>query len=253
VVGGSTSSASAPITISAQGISHVSCTATDGHANSGARAGSTNTATVKLDTVAPSVVLAGVRGGATYQFGAAPAATCSTTDATSGVATASVRTVTGPANGLGTFTVRCSAATDHAGNVRAALVGTYRVVAATSGVVSPSSGSSWKRGKTVAVTLPLTGATRRALADATSARLAATRAVKAVLHARTATGRVSAAAFCAYLRSTHRLACSLRLPASLVAGAYWIDVQENLGWGFVTVPRAAGSRLPNPVRITVTR
>ncbi len=52
-----TPSASASLTVSAEGINNVSCTADDSAGNSGAEPGSSNTATVKIDTGAPDVVL----------------------------------------------------------------------------------------------------------------------------------------------------------------------------------------------------
>jgi hypothetical protein len=50
-----TNSASATLTVSAEGIHNVTCTAKDGANNSGAASGSSNTGTVKIDTIAPTV------------------------------------------------------------------------------------------------------------------------------------------------------------------------------------------------------
>jgi hypothetical protein len=57
-----TTSASASLTVSTQGTNNVSCEATDGAspANTGAASGSTNTATIKLDSVAPGAPTANV-------------------------------------------------------------------------------------------------------------------------------------------------------------------------------------------------
>lgn len=71
----------------------------------------------RIDKSAPVVAVTGVNNGATYVVGSVPAATCSTTDALSGVATQATATVTGGgAGGLGVFTVTCSGGVDRAGN-----------------------------------------------------------------------------------------------------------------------------------------
>lgn len=57
LVGGGTSSASQTLTFSGEGTHNISCTATDGASNSGAAAGSSNTATIMIDTVAPTLTL----------------------------------------------------------------------------------------------------------------------------------------------------------------------------------------------------
>ena len=52
----------------------------------------------------PGVDVTGVSDGATYTLGDVPTATCSTTDALSGVArTASLQVAGGTSNGVGTF------------------------------------------------------------------------------------------------------------------------------------------------------
>ncbi|GAA3707219.1 hypothetical protein GCM10022399_24940 [Terrabacter ginsenosidimutans] len=82
---------------------------------------------INVDTVKPVVTIGGVKDGATYTVGAAPTATASATDATSGLAApASGSRTGGTANGVGTFTYTATA-TDKAGNVGTATV-TYKVV-----------------------------------------------------------------------------------------------------------------------------
>lgn len=54
--GFNTPSATASLTVSGDGVHDVSCTATDGATNSGAADGSANTATVRIDTTAPSLI-----------------------------------------------------------------------------------------------------------------------------------------------------------------------------------------------------
>ena len=94
-------------------------------------AGNKNVAGVsaRIDKSTPVVAVAGVSNGATYTLGGVPAATCSTTDALSGVATQATVAVTGGApDGLGLFTVTCSGATDRAGNSSQPVTITYTVV-----------------------------------------------------------------------------------------------------------------------------
>ncbi|HST25471.1 MAG TPA: hypothetical protein VLJ76_05740, partial [Gaiellaceae bacterium] len=55
ITGVGTPTASAPITVSSQGTTNVNCTATDSATNNGAGPGSSASASVKLDSVAPSV------------------------------------------------------------------------------------------------------------------------------------------------------------------------------------------------------
>ena len=83
----------------------------------------------RIDKSAPVVAVTGVNNGATYTLGGVPAATCSTTDALSGVATQATVAVTGGApDGLGLFTATCSSATDRAGNSSQPVAITYTVV-----------------------------------------------------------------------------------------------------------------------------
>ncbi|MCO5177919.1 MAG: PxKF domain-containing protein [Thermomicrobiales bacterium] len=77
------------------------------------------------DATAPVVTVAGVADGSTYPASSVPVASCTTTDATSGVATqATVSTTGGP---VGDITVTCAGATDNAGNTAAAASATYSV------------------------------------------------------------------------------------------------------------------------------
>jgi hypothetical protein len=64
VTGLNTTSASGTLSVSAEGINSIVATATDGQGNSGAAAGSNNTATIKIDTVLPTLtkVLSGTLG-----------------------------------------------------------------------------------------------------------------------------------------------------------------------------------------------
>jgi len=94
-----------------------SCSATSGGGSSGPV-----TVTIKRDATAPPVSVTGIADGATYLLDAVPAATCATTDAMSGVATAAALSVGYP-GGVGSFTLTCSGAMDIAGNTGSASVG----------------------------------------------------------------------------------------------------------------------------------
>ena len=110
-------------TLAAQGTNSVTGTAVD---NAGNKA-TVTVGGIKIDTVAPVVTIGGIKDGATYTLGAAPSATASATDATSGLAAAAKGSTTGgSANGVGTFTYTATA-TDLAGNVGTASA-TYTVV-----------------------------------------------------------------------------------------------------------------------------
>jgi hypothetical protein len=150
VSGIGTSAASATISVSAQGISTVACTATDESGNS-----SSESASVKIDTVAPVSSIQGLGSG---QFTAStlPSLSCAATDATSGVDNQGSLAVTGGnANGVGAFSAACSGATDVAGNSAASSNGSYRVsYADPSGIlqpINPDNTSVFKRGHGVPV------------------------------------------------------------------------------------------------------
>ena len=74
------------------------------------------------------MLLTGVSEGATYNFGSVPTASCSTTDALSGVATQATLSLSGGnGDGSGNFTATCSGASDLAGNSAAPVSVTYTV------------------------------------------------------------------------------------------------------------------------------
>jgi len=90
---------------------------------------------VGRDTTPPQVGVTGVADGATYIYGQVPTAGCSTTDATSGVATnATLSMIGGP---LGQVTARCAGAMDNAGHTSSAGV-TFTVLDDTSPDITPS-------------------------------------------------------------------------------------------------------------------
>jgi Tol biopolymer transport system component len=138
VTGLGTPGASAQLTVSAEGVNNVSCTAIDSAGNSGAAAGSSNTATVQIDTVAPAILITLPANGGTYTLNTAVASNYSCSDATSGVAAC-----VGPvANGANFSTSPVSAhaftvnATDVAGN-QAQATNNYNIIYNFSGFSPP--------------------------------------------------------------------------------------------------------------------
>jgi microsomal dipeptidase-like Zn-dependent dipeptidase len=116
---------------------------------------------INIDLTAPVVVINGITDGAAYDLGAVPPATCTTTDALSGVATAAVASVTGgTSNSVGTYSVTCNGAGDIAGNTGAASA-TFAVHYVFNGFVSPIANlpvvNAIKAGQTVPVKFGLGG------------------------------------------------------------------------------------------------
>ena len=102
-------------------------------------AGNTGTAAyaVSVDKTAPMVTVTGVTDGAVYTLGAVPAASCSTSDALSGVATNAALAISGGnASQVGMFSAACTGAMDNAGNPGSATV-TYQVIYRFDGFLQP--------------------------------------------------------------------------------------------------------------------
>ncbi len=110
-----------------------------------------------VDTTAPFVSVLGVSNGATYNLGAVPAASCSTTDSASGVATPATLAITGgTANHVGHFTATCAGAVDVAGNHAAQVSDAFDVHYIFSGFLTDLSpdgpdGRTFRVGSTVGV------------------------------------------------------------------------------------------------------
>ena len=74
----------------------------------------------------PVVTVAGAVNGTTYPLDQIPALSCSTSDATSGVDTSAILTISRTTSG--TYTATCAGATDNAGNTAPAVAITYTVM-----------------------------------------------------------------------------------------------------------------------------
>lgn len=117
-----TPSASATAVTSGEGTRVVNCKATDGEGNLGARFGSSNVVTIKIDSVAPTVTCR----PATFQQGLPGSVTADVADATSGPSSPTVSTAVSTAT-VGSFSTSLTGK-DVAGNSRTASCG-YAVVA----------------------------------------------------------------------------------------------------------------------------
>lgn len=103
--------------VTTDGTTSLTCTAT----STGGTA--EQSVTIRRDVTPPVVAVTGVQAGATYTLGQVPAAGCTTTDATSGVAGAATLALGGgTVPGVGLFTATCGGAADRAGNTGAASV-----------------------------------------------------------------------------------------------------------------------------------
>jgi hypothetical protein len=100
----------------------VTATAMDGAGNTS----TTSVGPVRIDTTPPPIAVTGVSNGAKYTLGGVPAASCTATDALSGLAGSCGVTISGgAAGGVGTFTYTATAK-DKAGNT-GTVTGTYAV------------------------------------------------------------------------------------------------------------------------------
>jgi hypothetical protein len=107
------------------------------------------------------VAVTGVTNGAEYDLNTVPQAGCSTSDVLSGVATSAVVSVNGgTSNGVGTYVVSCTGASDQAGNVAAATA-SYAVHYVFTGFGSPIANhplvNTIRAGQTVPVKFSLGG------------------------------------------------------------------------------------------------
>ena len=116
---------------------------------------------IDIDLTPPVVSISGVTDGATYPFGAVPAAGCQTADALSGVASEAALAISGGTiNSVGTFVVTCSGARDLAGNTASTSV-SYVVRYVFNGFAAPIRNhptvNAVRAGQTVPVKFSLSG------------------------------------------------------------------------------------------------
>jgi predicted extracellular nuclease len=151
------------------GATTVNCSAT----NSRNKTAEGSFSVTVVDTTGPVVSLLGITNGSTYTLGAVPAASCSTTDSATGVATPAVLSIAGgTANGVGHFTATCSGATDYAGNIAAPVSATYDVDYLFSGFFSPVSitGKTFNAGSSIPLKWRLQNAQQASVSSLSSIR-----------------------------------------------------------------------------------
>jgi hypothetical protein len=177
---GTSPTASKDFSISTDGTTNISCTATDALNNTSSPA---TTATVKLDATKPSLSPS-VTPNSVLLGGTAPTASAGATDATSGVASSSCN------NGqpldtstVGSHTVTCTA-TDNAGNTNTGTA-TY-VVGVGVSKLSPPAKTQFKAGSTIPTKFQLTGANGQPITATLAAQLSSACAVKVAFDAQPA-------------------------------------------------------------------
>jgi hypothetical protein len=192
-----TPTASGTFSIATDGITHLSCTATD----SGGNTSSPVTKDVELDTAKPS--LAPSIAPTPILLHGSATANPNATDATSGVASQSCDPVDTSTAGVHTLTCR---ATDKAGNTNSGTVN-YLVQYKILGFFTPAPNSKWKQGQTVPIKI--------ALADANGVRISDTEA-QGLLSPTcrvtfTATGAQSTSACTKYETTNHQFVYNWKL------------------------------------------
>ncbi len=115
ITGLNTVSASAPVSVSAEGVNNISCQATDSAGNTGAGGASSNTAIIKIDTQSPTGVAGAANRAADNNgwFNHAVTINFSGADSTSGIANCTTTAYSGPDSTTASALGHC---TDNAGN-----------------------------------------------------------------------------------------------------------------------------------------
>ena len=215
ITGLGSASASAPVTVSALGITPVSCTATDAQGLTSQAA----TASIQLDSVAPGLAPSLSPPSLTPLLNASVTALPNATDNISGLASASCNTVNTAA--LGPQSVGCTAI-DNAGDSSSATLN-YVVNAGMIHITTPT--RQLEPGAAIRVALQLADANGAVISDAMAASLGATAGscgVSATLF--------DAAPHClAYHRSVHAFVGSLSVPAGQPGGTYKVQLTGWLG------------------------
>lgn len=189
-----------------------------------------------VDKTPPAVSVTGVQDGARYIGGAVPAAGCSTTDATSGVAANASVSVTPAGSGVGSYSATCSGAVDKAGNTAAPVSVSYTVTYGFGGFIAPAPGSTAKDnpGAALPVKFTLTTSTGTPI----SATLAATLASKLTVTL-AGQGITPVTAGCAWSPSASAFTCPAKIPALSKMGSsnpYTITAYESVPGGQVKIP-----------------
>jgi hypothetical protein len=210
-----TGSATAAISVAADGITPVACTA----ANSGGGSAESQPAVVSLDTLAPTLAPTLSVPAGPIPIGAAVTASPGAVDPlnggfASGLASSSCGVVETAA--VGARTLSCQAS-DLAGNTASAGLG--YVVGYATALLAPAPGAAAARGSVLQVQFRLTDAAGNPIPDAVAKALACGAQVTFAALARCPR----------YKKTTHTFAAQLRVPRKLVPGTYQLTLTVRPG------------------------
>ena len=213
-------------------------------------AGNTGSAStiVKVDKTRPVTTVTGVTAGATYLLGA-PAPSCSSTDALSGVAVEATLALSGGTAGVGAITAACSGAVDKAGNTAAPASVTYLVGVAFGKFNSPLPKTTLsKAGSNVPVKFVLVDSRGNALTPATTAALGAAGLLTVTLTGPKITTPTPVTA--AWDTVNLQFQANIKTPTTVATGTsnpYTITVTERIGTTRVTVPSLGTALNPETI------
>jgi hypothetical protein len=207
-----------------------------------------------IDTTAPVVTATGVRNGTVYDLHDYPRSPrCETTDAVSGVARAAVTSFTAPPvksaghpGVAGVWSIICSGAKDKAGNtVSKATPATWTVGYELGGFYAPRANSTLSHKQAdITVRMFLADGDNKPIAASEQAAWAARHAFQVML---TGAGIKAVFAACGWNATGRYLQCSIPTPSKAPTGhshPYRITAQQNLGSGWLAIPRDASSENP---------
>jgi hypothetical protein len=193
------------------------------------------------------VTVTGVRNGALYVLGAAPAAGCKTTDDGT-VATPASLTATRSTTGF-QYTVRCAGAADLAGNRQAAPVSvTYTVAPGMHGFAAPRKGATIARSaRSFVVRFKLTNSAGALYSTREQRAMAAHNEIRMML---SGPGISPERVRCSWVQSQLNMSCTIRIPSTVKTGrgeSYELTAGENLGAGYIAVPAVGGTVDPEVI------
>jgi uncharacterized protein YjbI with pentapeptide repeats len=198
------------------------------------------------DTTPPTVTVTGVKNGALYVQGAAPAAGCTTTD-NGTIETIAALSTKRSASGF-QFTATCSGAVDLAGNKAAPVSVTYTVAPGMHGFVAPAKGATIARStRSFVVRFRLTNSAGALYSTQQQSAMAADNEIRMML---SGPGISSERVRCSWVESQLNMSCTIRIPSTVKMGSresYELTAGENLGAGYIAVPAVGGTADPEVI------
>jgi uncharacterized protein YjbI with pentapeptide repeats len=199
-----------------------------------------------LDTTPPTVTVTGVKNGALYVQGTAPAVGCTTTD-NGTVETTATLSIKRSASGF-QFTATCSGAVDLAGNKAAPVSVTYTVAPGMHGFVAPGNGATIARSAgSFVVRFKLTNSAGVLYSTQEQSAMAADNEIRMML---SGPGISSVRVRCSWVESQLNMSCTIRIPSTVKTGSgesYELTAGENLGAGYIAVPAVGGTVDPEVI------